>query len=251
MFSVDENECSVCFKASSEMKLVDRMVKETREFLSGLSDEEFSSIKLVMRELLINAVEHGSGKLPSMPVKCLLERLGDDRFKICVEDEGPGFDWRKVNLSLPDSPKNIRNRGYPLINALSDAIEFEGRGNAVTAYLTIARETDYGLSEADGACLISPTGDITAASSYKLKSILLEQLDAGRRRFKFDFARVKDIDSVGLSALMALARMLEESLNSKPDLEIVNAPEEIVRLFEMTMLDTVFKFSSGQTCQTA
>ena len=241
MFNVTEGKESIRFKLSSEMKLVDRVVNETSSFLSQDAGGDLSGIKLVLRELLINAVEHGNRKVASLNVSCSVERIGESLYKIQIEDEGKGFDWKSVKLGVPDDPAKVRNRGLPLVNTLADYLEFNENGNAVTAHMMIPQETGYAVRESDGFSVILPSGDITAASSEKLRELLSGLLDSGMLKCRFDFSKVKDIDSVGLSALVVLSRILEERCEGKPELEIENAPEDIVRLFQMTMLDTIYK----------
>ena len=242
MFSVDESANSISFKFSSEMKLVDRAVKETREFLCGAGLEQgFSSLKLVLRELLINAVEHGNRKMPTLAVKCSIEKIGESICKIAVEDEGEGFAWKDLSLKIPDDPNKMRNRGYPLVNALSDRIEFNEKGNRVEAFVPFLKETGYEVEESGAWRIVTPSGDITAASSKPLRELLERLVSSGMEACRFDFANVADIDSVGLSTMIVLSRAMNERGVKEPKLEVVNAPTDIKRLFEMTMLDTIYK----------
>ena len=241
MFNVDEGKDSIRFKLSSEMKLVDRVVNEAISFLSQDAGGDLSGIKLVLRELLINAVEHGNQKIAALSVSCSIERIGESLYKIQIEDEGNGFAWKAVKLSVPDDPGKVRSRGLPLVNTLADHLEFNESGNAVTVHVMIPLETGYAVRGSDGFSVIVPSGDITAASSEKLRELLSGLLDSGMLKCRFDFSKVRDIDSVGLSALVVLSRILEERCCGRPELEIENAPDDIVRLFQMTMLDTIYR----------
>ncbi len=243
MFSVEDSEKSIFFKFSAEMKLVDRAVKETKDFLAAAGMEGgFSNMKLVLRELLINAVEHGCSKRPEMQVRCKISLPAKELCAIEVEDDGPGFAWKSLDPRLPEDPAKIRNRGFPLVNTLADKIEFNEKGNAVKAFMTMKAATGYAVEEDDdGWRRIVPSGDITAASSDALRELLATQIAQGMRACRFDFARVADIDSVGLSSLIVLSRTLAELGEKPPRLEVVNAPKDIKRLFEMTMLDSIYK----------
>lgn len=244
MFNVDEAKDSVSFTISSEMKLVDRVVKEVREFLAESGIEEgFSGIKLVLRELLINAVEHGNTKIPSKTVKCSVKMAAPALCETYVEDEGAGFDWRKVDLQLPDTPDKLRKRGFPLVNAIADKIEFNERGNAVKAFVSLHKKTVYAVSVEGEWTVITPSGDITAANSDSLREVLSTLVLSGMRRCRFDFTGVADIDSVGLSAMIVLSRAMKERGVEKPHLEVSNAPPDIQKLFRMTMLDSIYKLT--------
>ncbi len=241
MFNISESNDSIEFKMSSEMKLVDRVVNETREFLGQDAEGCFSELKLVMRELLINAVEHGNRKEPTRCVKCEVKRCNGSLYKVQVDDEGDGFDWRKANLSAPDDPSKPRSRGFPLVNALADSLEFNEKGNGVSALVAFHRKTGYAVSDDGGWCVITPSGDITASSSDSLRELLSQLLNSGMGKCRIDFSHVRDIDSVGLSVLIVLSRIMAEMRGAPPQLEISNAPEDIRRLFQMTMLDSIYR----------
>jgi anti-sigma regulatory factor (Ser/Thr protein kinase) len=67
---------------------------------------------------------------------------------VTVEDEGPGFNYGAVRMSLPDDPRRLQNRGYVLIKSLSEKLEFNDRGNCVTAYVSAAADTEQIVKEA-------------------------------------------------------------------------------------------------------
>lgn len=115
-------------------------------------------LSLALRELIINAVEHGnlglnyddktraleSGDLDGMltrraemaeyrdrKVTVLIQRR-ERQLVIHIQDEGMGFDWR--SLPDPTDPLNllsIHGRGILLARLSSDELEFNGTGNGV------------------------------------------------------------------------------------------------------------------------
>jgi len=96
----------------------------------------------VLRELLVNAITHGNRDIPNGVVICSIEEVDPFRFKIAVEDQGEGFDYADLDTALPENPRRLGDRGYKLINALSDTLQFNEKGNRITAYIT----TDMPLS---------------------------------------------------------------------------------------------------------
>ncbi|MBP8130212.1 MAG: ATP-binding protein [Candidatus Hydrogenedentes bacterium] len=90
---------------------------------------------IVLRELLTNAVVHGNRRDPYQRVYIDVEKHSDRMFRITVEDEGDGFDYRELDLTLPDVLTHIKERGYKLINAFSERLEFNQEGNKITAYV--------------------------------------------------------------------------------------------------------------------
>ena len=80
------------FKISSDMDHVDFIIRKFKQFIHDLKIEASSNLKLVIRELLINAIEHGNRHDFS---KCVTGTItsGDDLlFTVTVRDEGKGFD---------------------------------------------------------------------------------------------------------------------------------------------------------------
>jgi len=105
----------------------------------GINSDQSFDIKIILNELLQNAIEHGNlldcSKRVYMDV-CISER---DVLNITIMDQGRGFDVRKVMnmknnemcdtdiLELPEC-----GRGLQIVKSLCDDISFNQRGNCVT-----------------------------------------------------------------------------------------------------------------------
>jgi len=239
MFEIDEQNDAIVFTLSSEMHLVDNVIKESQRFLRQFDITEFSGFKLILRELLNNAVEHGNYNISDRAVVCSLQRIGDKRFKVSVQDEGKGFDYGKLVMTLPEDPRQIRNRGYALVNAFSDQINFNDKGNRVSVYITFMEETTYNVLKKNDWQIIIPSGDLTASTADNFRIRLIELLDNGHARYRFDFQNVADIDSVSLSVLIIFARTLS-SREEKGQLEVMNMSRDLQELFHMTRMDQLF-----------
>ncbi len=135
------SEKNITFQISSETFLVDRILKETERFVDGVKAENRSGLMIVLRELLLNALIHGNNNVPERHIKGRIEKLEKARLRIEVEDEGCGFDYHSLDMRLPENPRHLKKRGYILINALSDRIVFNSRGNCITAYVTLNQES--------------------------------------------------------------------------------------------------------------
>lgn len=139
MFEIKEENDSIYFVFSSDMFLVDRVILECeRHFIRQGTSAPFE-LKLVLRELLINAVEHGNQKLYERKISCHVNATSEPRCKLVVEDEGGGFDHNSVNVEMPEDPLQNRNRGYAMIHYFSERLEFNDTGNRITAYIRNAR----------------------------------------------------------------------------------------------------------------
>lgn len=245
MFNVTEEDQELSFRISSERGLVDRIVVHSQEFLASHGVPYFSNFNVALRELLMNAVEHGNENNVRRAVSCLVKMLPDSRIKIIVEDEGQGFEHAKLDLSLPEDPEQIRHRGLALANAFSDHLAFNDKGNRATAIIVPVIEIAFSVSQ-DGAWqVIVPSGDITANVADKFRLLLIELLEAGHTHFRFNLANVQDLDSISLSVFVVFSTMLSKG-EADWDLEVTNANADLRNLFQLTRLDKSFKISAPE-----
>jgi len=141
MLQIDKSEKNIAFLISSETSLVDNILKEAESFVGRANGENRSGLMIVLRELLLNALIHGNKNVAERHIKCRIEKLEKARLRIEVEDEGSGFAYQSIDMRLPENPRHLKRRGYVLINALSDRIEFNSSGNCITAYVTLNQES--------------------------------------------------------------------------------------------------------------
>lgn len=242
MFEVNEGTEKIDFTFSAEMDHVNRLIEESHIFFHQLNirTSELSNLNLVLRELVNNAVEHGSRNNPEKTVKCTVRHLGRKRFKIQAEDEGEGVDQQDIDWEIPLDPRQARNRGFALINTFADQVKFNDKGNRITVFISLSKETDFRLERDGEYRVVIPCGDLTAAVEKKFRSLLeslLEEEDANS--FRFDFRHVEDIDSVSLSVLIVFSKILAKKKNWK--LEIIHLNDELKKLFQLTRVDRIFK----------
>lgn len=90
---------------------------------------EVFAVRILLRESLLNAVTHGSGKDPSKTVHMEV-KIDSDGIELDVRDSGPGFPWcdrRKDFDILGDG-----GRGLALMEIYSDEMIFNDKGNHLT-----------------------------------------------------------------------------------------------------------------------
>ncbi len=240
MFKVNEEETAICFEISSDMKLAERVARASRDFAEMHCGGDTSNFVIIIRELLINAIEHGNKNDYGKQVVCSVEKISDSRFKIEINDEGNGFDMANMDMSIPDDPEAKRSRGLPLINAYSDELKFENEGTRAIAYCTIEKDINFSVSEDSEWIVVSPSGNISSENVGELKKLLLGYVDSGSRFFRFDFGSVEEIDSMGLSVLVVLSNMLAKN-KGKKGLEIIHISSSLTNLFRLTRLDRIYK----------
>jgi serine/threonine-protein kinase RsbW len=126
-----------------------RVVEDAAEELAveaGLDEDQRFHIAMAVREATINAVLHGNEYDPARYIDVSLENTGED-LKICIADEGKGFDPEKVPDPLKE--ENIlrgTGRGIFLIRSLMDELHFRqlhpGTELTLVKHLTPAAQKD-------------------------------------------------------------------------------------------------------------
>ncbi len=107
--------------------------------LCGFAEDGQMDIGLAMREGAVNAMKHGNGLDPRLPID--VEITGSvERVTIVVRDRGHGFDPQAV--PDPTQPENIlksSGRGLFLIRTLVDEVRFHRRSPGMELVLVKRR----------------------------------------------------------------------------------------------------------------
>ena len=236
---IERSEKTIRLEMPSDIRLVDQVMDEVKEFVRSKGVERAPGLGLILRELVNNAVEHGNGNEQSKLVTVLVEELAPMRFKAQVRDQGEGFDHEGLDLRLTEDPNQERSRGLPMVNAYADQLEFADEGREVTAYMTIKKDTGFETIEEDGLIRITPTSDLSSSVAETFRALLVGLLDQGQTRFRFDLAHVVNVDSVALSIFVVFANMVGKK-EKDPVLEVVNASDDIRDMFHLTRLSRIY-----------
>ena len=96
-------------------------------------------IRVLLAEAISNSILFGASGNRARTVR--IEALvNDQRIRLEVTDDGPGFDPREVpDPTLPDGLARPIGRGLFLIRSLADQVEFNEQGN--TIWMTLARSS--------------------------------------------------------------------------------------------------------------
>lgn len=241
MYQVTENPGAIQFAISSEMPLVDRVVAQSKEFLVLHGTTHHTEFAVVMRELLINAIEHGNRGDRVRLVNCTVAHLGGPRWQISVVDEGQGFDHANHPVAMPQDGQQERSRGLALVHAFTDQVEHHGCGNHVDAFMTIISPTTFQVTHDGEWTKVAPSGDLTASCAEDLRQRLLGVAEGGARKVRFDLVRVQDLDSVSLSVLIAFAGLLRQGGDYQ--IEMVGCSVDLANLFRLTRVDQDFRIA--------
>jgi serine/threonine-protein kinase RsbW len=95
-------------------------------------DKDRFAVRLALEEAISNAVKHGHGGDPAKRVRVCYQVRGD-RVLMEVEDQGAGFDPRRVPDPLePENLDKPSGRGLLLMQSYATWLRFNERGNRVT-----------------------------------------------------------------------------------------------------------------------
>ena len=138
MFEPVHYKNQLTIQMSSSWKKIGLAVLALGDFLETFDADEiiFARSGAVLREMLTNAIRHGNQSDSEKSIHVHITCLKNSVLCLSVEDEGEGFDISLLNTSAPPSSDKNRKRGLYLIRSLSDRVEFNTRGNAITAYLS-------------------------------------------------------------------------------------------------------------------
>ncbi len=231
-----EEEERIRVTIASEPDLVDRAVRSAAVFAEGFDPAPFPDLEQVLRELMVNAMTHGNRNRPDKRIFCEVTQLRDDRFRVSVRDEGEGFHPHDTPALVSAAPKWEGASGLARIRAVCEGIDFNEAGTEAIVHIRRSRQTRYEVSVKGDRAVIRPSGNITAASSDRLKAHLVDLFDQGIGRFSFDFSAVEEIDSISLTLFVVFVKMLGKR-EGAPELEIVHCNDNIQKLFTLTRLD--------------
>ena len=98
----------------------------------------------------------------------------------------------------------------------------------------------------EGIEIIALDGRIDQDGSEELESLLQSYLNEGKFNICIDMLNVKHICSSALGALVAVKRKLKDE---DGDMKLILVNENLMRLFQTTMLDKVFEiYDSRREC---
>jgi len=95
----------------------------------------------------------------------------------------------------------------------------------------------FRASRVGSTVVVDVDGQLIVGNRHELKEMVLEELEGGVRNFIVDFALTGYIDSSGLGVLVGLSKRVREADGT---LRLTSLSHDLLRLFELTKLDTLF-----------
>ncbi len=118
---------------SSNIKEVKKIVRCAKNYISemipSIDAEELLDLRLILSELLFNAVIHGNKNNSEKFVKLKIKITGNT-INAVISDQGNGFDFSRLSYTNEASAEE-HGRGISLVNALVDSLSFAKPGNII------------------------------------------------------------------------------------------------------------------------
>lgn len=127
----------------SNIDLVGREVKDILHFINNsynrhIEDDILFELRVVLNELMVNAVIHGNKNDSSKHIKISYGITERNNVFFTVEDDGEGYDYKFLLDGLEESTKtiafeNLRDcgRGILIVKGLCEKMEFNQKGNRI------------------------------------------------------------------------------------------------------------------------
>lgn len=149
MFETTESETKLHVRMSATLENIDRADDATVLFLKSRDvPVDMFAVRILLREGMLNAVVHGSGQDPDLPVTMDVE-LDPEGVGLTIEDTGPGFIWQ--NRSACFDLMGDGGRGLPLMQMYSSRMAFNDSGNKVSFWRKY-REAEVCQGATHGEC---------------------------------------------------------------------------------------------------
>jgi len=97
--------------------------------------------------------------------------------------------------------------------------------------IDICKDNDFNV--------IIPSGDIVSNISSLFRTKIIDLLNEGKNKLRFDFSKVFNLDSQALYVFALIPENNKE--NKELSLEIININSDIANLFKYTHLDKIYR----------
>lgn len=118
----------------------------------GVSEESLFEVRVAFEEALRNAMLHGN-KMDAQKKVLVEAEMSEEKVKICVSDEGAGFDPEKI--PDPTDEENIlktSGRGVYIIRHFMDEVKYENGGRKVSMIKCFSPKLNSAIRGEDAKC---------------------------------------------------------------------------------------------------
>lgn len=237
---------------SSDLTNVDSVCTAVQQLLAEHGHPSHFPSKLVLRELLNNAVRHGNRGNHDKTVECTV-RITTDSILIDVTDEGEGFAWRE-RFPPPDDETSVlddegqlptSSYGMKILVHYTSNVEFNDKGNRVAVCIDRYPKGGaamFSVQKEGQQAVLRPAVNIVASEIDVLRTEFKQLLAEGVMELIIDLSDVQMIDSMGLGVLISAHNSLKKAGGT---LSVINASKELYNLFRSMRLTQHFSVTSA------
>jgi serine/threonine-protein kinase RsbW len=120
------------------------LISSLRESYGEIDEETVFDLKVIINEVLINAIMHGNNEDAAKSVKIDASLTEDDSLFLIIEDEGLGYDYSEIcrgHESYVTDPFEMieSGRGMKIVQGLCEKVKVNKKGNKVMIVKRIGR----------------------------------------------------------------------------------------------------------------
>jgi serine/threonine-protein kinase RsbW len=141
--------CKIPGNINNVRNVVKNVINYLQDFYGPIDDCTQFEIKVILNELVLNAVKHGVKEDDNKHVEVTASITRDNCALLVIEDEGDGYDYRcLLNCICPQHETgNIfdakeTGRGILIVKNLCDNMTFNKKGNKITVLKKLCKETE-------------------------------------------------------------------------------------------------------------
>ncbi len=118
--------------------IVEGLLNSLQEACGPLNDTTLFDLRVILNELLINAIMHGNRESEDKSVRIGAGIADNNKLYITIEDEGCGYDYSKLCSEQAAQPCDTDSesvcecgRGLKIVKCLCDQVRVNSRGNKI------------------------------------------------------------------------------------------------------------------------
>ena len=126
--------------------VVDDLLRSLQNDCGQMYDETIFDLKVILNEVLVNAIMHGNHEDASKRVKIEAGFIDEEDIFLIIEDEGCGYDFKEIckkhrsGITELDH-LNERGRGMMIIKGLCDKVKVNKKGNKIVIVKRIEKSS--------------------------------------------------------------------------------------------------------------
>ncbi|AUS98151.1 hypothetical protein CDQ84_10580 [Clostridium thermosuccinogenes] len=147
LFALKTYDTKIPSSISSVGKTVSEVINSLQNACGKLDDDILFDVRVILNELLLNAIKHGNQQCPEAYIKVTAGISGDNNAFFIIEDQGQGYDYELVRSrnknqccmeSLFDAKET--GRGIMIVESLCEKIKHNRKGNKIVAVKKISKD---------------------------------------------------------------------------------------------------------------